>query len=147
LIDKNGRSEVIVHKKTGLEFMIEINFSKSADGLIPAIAQDHSSGSVLMLAYVNEAAWNKSLETRKAHYWSRSRGQLWLKGERSGNVQIIKDIYVDCDADCIIYSVEQIGGAACHKGYPSCFYRKVSDNDLEIVEERVFDPAEVYRTS
>lgn len=127
--------------------MIEINFSKSADGLIPAIAQDHSSGSVLMLAYVNEEAWKKSLETGKAHYWSRSRGQIWLKGESSGNVQLIIDIYVDCDADCIIYSVEQMGGAACHKGYRSCFYRKVSDNDLEIVEERVFDPDKVYRKS
>ena len=124
--------------------MVKLDFQKSADGLLPAIAQDYLSGDVLMLAYINEEAWNKSLETGTAHYWSRSRNQIWLKGESSGNVQDIKEILVDCDADCIIYKVEQRGGAACHRGYPSCFYRKVTDGEFEIVETRVFDPEEVY---
>ena len=124
--------------------MVKLDFHKSADGLLPAIAQDYLSGAVLMLAYINEEAWNKSLETGTAHYWSRSRNQIWLKGESSGNVQDIKEILVDCDADCIIYKVEQRGGAACHRGYPSCFYRKVTDGEFEIVETRVFDPQEVY---
>ena len=103
--------------------MVTLDFTKSPDGLIPAIAQDYQSGAVLMLAYVNEAAWKKTLETGSAHYWSRSRSQIWLKGESSGNVQKIKEILVDCDADCIIYKVDQLGGAACHKGYPTCFFR------------------------
>lgn len=112
--------------------------------MIPAIAQDHRSGAVLMLAYINEQAWKKTLETGKAHYWSRTRGKLWLKGESSGNIQHVKDIYVDCDADCVIYSVEQQGGAACHEGYRSCFYRKVTDGEFEIVAERIFNPEDVY---
>ena len=128
----------------GYDVMVKLDFHKSADGLLPAIAQDYLSGAVLMLAYINEEAWNKSLETGTAHYWSRSRNQIWLKGESSGNVQDIKEILVDCDADCIIYKVEQRGGAACHRGYPSCFYRKVNNGEFEIVETQVFDPEEVY---
>lgn len=124
--------------------MVNLDFEKSPTGLIPAIAQDYQSGAVLMLAYINEAAWKKTLETGTAHYWSRSREELWLKGESSGNVQIIKEIRVDCDADCIIYMVDQKGGAACHKGYPTCFYRKVKNGGLEIVESQVFDPEKVY---
>ena len=124
--------------------MVKLDFQKSADGLLPAIAQDHLSGDVLMLAYINEEAWNKTLETGIAHYWSRSRNKIWLKGESSGNVQDIKEILVDCDADCVIYKVEQRGGAACHRGFPTCFHRKVHNDSLEIVETRVFDPEEVY---
>jgi len=124
--------------------MIEIDFSKSPDGLIPAIAQDYKSGDVLMLAYINETAWQKTLETGKAHYWSRSRAKLWLKGESSGNVQLIKDILVDCDQDCVIYKVDQLGGAACHKGYATCFFRKLTEDGSEIVAEKVFDPTKVY---
>jgi phosphoribosyl-AMP cyclohydrolase len=125
--------------------MFSLNFGKSSDGLLPAIAQDHKSGEVLMLAYINKEAFDKSLESGKAHYWSRSRNKLWLKGETSGNVQIIKDILVDCDEDTIIYKVDQLGGAACHKGYSSCFYRAVSDNNLENRGVKIFDPAEVYK--
>ena len=98
-----------------------------------------------MLAYVNEDAWTKTLETGKAHYWSRSRRKLWLKGESSGNVQHIKKIMVDCDADTIIYVVEQKGGAACHAGYHSCFYRELVGDELVVTEERIFDPKEVYK--
>lgn len=124
--------------------MIEIDFSKSADGLIPAVAQDYLTGDILMLAYINEAAWQETLKTGKAHYWSRSRSKLWLKGESSGHVQMIKEILVDCDEDCVIYKVEQLGGAACHKGYSTCFYRKVTDQGCEIVAEKIFDPDDVY---
>ena len=125
--------------------MIEIDFKKSADGLVPAIVQEYQTGAVLMLAYVNKEAWEKTLETGKAHYWSRSRNELWLKGESSGNLQLIKDILVDCDQDTIIYKVEQKGGAACHKGYPSCFYRKVQGKGFVTIEQPVFDPDKVYK--
>lgn len=124
--------------------MIEINFTKSTDGLIPAIAQDYHNGTVLMLAYINREAWEKTLQTGKAHYWSRSRKKIWLKGETSGNIQEIMDILVDCDEDTVIYLVKQHGGAACHQGYPSCFHRKVKGNALERIEKRVFDPKDVY---
>lgn len=124
--------------------MIEINFTKSTDGLIPAIAQDYHNGTVLMLAYINREAWEKTLQTGKAHYWSRSRKKIWLKGETSGNIQEIMDILVDCDEDTVIYLVKQHGGAACHQGYPSCFHRKVKGNAFERIEKRVFDPKDVY---
>ena len=125
--------------------MIELAFTKDKHGLLPAIVQDHRTGEVLMLAYINELAWQKTLETGKAHYWSRSRASLWLKGETSGHVQLIRDIYVDCDLDTVVFKVEQLGGAACHTGYRSCFYRKVADGELVIHEsDRVFDPAAVY---
>lgn len=124
--------------------MVKLDFEKSAGGLIPAIAQDHESGAVLMLAYINEKAWRKTLQTGTAHYWSRSRGKIWLKGESSGHTQRIREILVDCDNDCVIYRVEQIGGAACHRGFPSCFYRKVDGNELVVVEKQVFDPQKIY---
>ena len=125
--------------------MIELAFTKDKNGLLPAIVQDYRTGEVLMLAYINETAWKKTLETGKAHYWSRSRASLWLKGETSGHVQLIRDIYVDCDLDTVVFKVEQLGGAACHTGYRSCFYRKVADGELVIHEsDRVFDPAAVY---
>lgn len=127
--------------------MIELAFAKDASGLLPAIVQDHRTGEVLMLAYINQLAWQKTLETGKAHYWSRSRNSLWLKGETSGHVQLIKEILVDCDQDTVVYKVEQLGGAACHTGYRSCFYRKVNGDQLTVHEaERIFDPAAVYGT-
>ncbi len=122
-----------------------LDFSKSAKGLLPAIVQDYKTRRVLMLAYINELAWKKTLETGKAHYWSRSRNKLWLKGESSGHVQIIHDIFVDCDADTVLFLVEQRGGAACHVGYASCFYRRVAGDDILIEEEKVFDPKQVYK--
>lgn len=124
--------------------MIELDFAKSSDGLLPAIVQDAETGEVLMLAYINNESWQKTLETGKAHYWSRSRSKLWLKGESSGNVQLIQDIFVDCDQDTVVFKVEQVGGAACHKGYRSCFFRRVTGQELEIQGQPLFDPATVY---
>ncbi len=124
--------------------MLELNFTKGADGLLPAIAQDAATGEVLMLAYINEESWRKTIETGKAHYWSRSRNKLWLKGESSGHVQIVKEILVDCDLDTVVFKVEQLGGAACHTGHKSCFYRRVQGDELEVQGEPVFDPAKVY---
>jgi phosphoribosyl-AMP cyclohydrolase len=124
--------------------MVQLNFSKSADGLIPAIAQDWQTGEVLMLAYINEESWKLTLETGKATYWTRSRKKLWVKGESSGNVQLVKEILVDCDEDTVVFKIEQIGDAACHEGYRSCFFRKIEGDQLKVVGERVFDPKEVY---
>ncbi len=124
--------------------MIELDFAKVETGLLPAIVQDNESGEVLMLAYINKFAWEKTLETGKAHYWSRSRNTIWLKGESSGHVQLIKDIFVDCDNDTVLFKVEQLGQAACHKGYRSCFFRKRDGADLVKEGERVFDPSVVY---
>ncbi len=125
--------------------MIELNFSKG-NGLLPAIAQDHDSGKILMLAYINKSSWEKTLETGEAHYWSRSRQELWHKGGTSGHVQKIKEIYVDCDQDTVVFKVEQVGGAACHTGYESCFFSKVDTNgDVTVVGEKIFDPGKVYK--
>ena len=125
--------------------MIELDFSKG-NGLLPAIAQDYKSGRVLMLAYINQASWKKTLETGDAHYWSRSRKELWHKGGTSGNVQKIKEIYADCDNDTVVFKVEQVGGAACHLGYESCFHKKVErDGEFTVIGERIFDPEKVYK--
>ena len=123
--------------------MIDIDFSKDS-GLVPAVVQDAASGKVLMLAYMNKESWEKTLETGKACFWSRSRKKLWVKGESSGNVQIVKSVYVDCDEDTILLKVEQKGGAACHEGYESCFFRKVENGSLVVEGEKVFDPKKVY---
>ncbi|GAA0214011.1 phosphoribosyl-AMP cyclohydrolase [Halobaculum roseum] len=110
------------------------------DGLVPAVAQDADSGEVLMLAYVNEEALDRTRETGRAHYYSRSREELWEKGATSGHTQAVREVRVDCDADALLYLVEQTGGA-CHTGHRSCFHRTV---DGEHVGERVFDPDAVY---
>ncbi|MBN2531936.1 MAG: phosphoribosyl-AMP cyclohydrolase [Spirochaetales bacterium] len=123
--------------------MIVLDFEKSS-GLIPAIAQDDESGEILMQAYMNREAWEKTLSTGFAHYFSRSRNKLWKKGETSGNIQEVKEIRVDCDNDCILIKVHQIGKAACHKGYKSCFYRVVKGNDLIIDGEKIFNPEKKY---
>lgn len=120
------------------------DFSKQ-NGLLPVIVQRAGDGKVLMLAYMNELAWNRTIETGKAHYWSRSRQKLWMKGEESGNIQLVREILVDCDADTILLRVEQLGGAACHTGFESCFYRKYRDGLFEVEGVRVFDPQEVYK--
>ena len=123
---------------------MELDFAKEG-GLIPAVAQDAENGDVLMLAYINEESWNETLKSGCATYWSRSRKKLWKKGEESGNTQIIKEILVDCDNDAVVFKIEQIGGAACHMGYKSCFFTKLKkDGSTEIIGERVFDPDEVY---
>jgi phosphoribosyl-AMP cyclohydrolase len=123
--------------------MIELNFDK-LDGLIPVIVQDYITNEILMLAFVNKEAWQKSITTGKAHYYSRTRQKIWMKGEDSGNVQIIKEILIDCDEDTVIFKVEQVGNAACHTGYNTCFYRKVVDDELQVVGKKIFEPAEVY---
>ena len=124
--------------------MVELDFEKSG-GLIPAIAQDWQTGDVLMLAYINKISWEETLKSGYATYWSRSRSKLWKKGEESGNVQKVKEIFVDCDQDTVIFKVEQIGGSACHEGYRSCFFRKYEDGKLVIQGEPVFDPKKVYK--
>jgi phosphoribosyl-AMP cyclohydrolase len=123
--------------------MESLDFDKGG-GLLPAIVQDSVSGEVLMLAYVNREAVARTVETGKAHYWSRSRRKIWLKGESSGHIQLVREILVDCDADSIVFKVEQQGGAACHEGYRSCFFRRLTDKGLSVTCERVFDPAKVY---
>ena len=123
---------------------MKLDFEKT-NGLIPAIAQDFTTGEVLMLAYINEEAWLETLSTGKAVYFSRSRNKLWRKGEESGNVQLVKEIRVDCDADTVIFMVEQIGGAACHTGHRSCFYTQVNaDGSTKELNAPVFDPEKVY---
>ncbi|HOO40188.1 MAG TPA: phosphoribosyl-AMP cyclohydrolase [Syntrophales bacterium] len=124
--------------------MVEPDFEKG-NGLVPVIVQDDETGDVLMLAYMNRQAWLNTLESGKATFWSRSRNALWLKGETSGNVQVVKSVFIDCDDDTILLRVNQIGGAACHTGYRSCFYRKVVDGKAKVMGKPVFDPGEVYK--
>jgi phosphoribosyl-AMP cyclohydrolase len=126
------------------------------DGLVPCITQDAVTGEVLMFAFMNAESLAHTLKTKKATYWSRSRQKLWVKGEESGNVQVVKEILTDCDQDVILIKVDQTGsaGAACHNGYKSCFYRKVvtgantsdpASLKLEFAAKRLFDPATVYK--
>lgn len=114
------------------------------DALVTAVAQDAATGQVLMVAHMNRAAWEETLATGRAVYYSRSRGRLWRKGEVSGNVQRVRAVYVDCDGDAVLLKVEQVGGAACHEGYPSCFFREMTPEGLKVVAERVFAPSDVY---
>ena len=124
--------------------MVRLDFAKTG-GLIPALAQDYRTGDVLMLAYMNKEAWEATLKTGVATYYSRSRRELWIKGQTSGHQQIVKEIRIDCDADSVLLKVEQIGGAACHTGHRSCFHKKVTaDRAIEIIGEPVFNPEEVY---
>ena len=120
-------------------------FSKSE--LIPVIAQDATSGVVLMLAYMNAQAYEETINTRRICYWSRSRAKLCRKGEESGNVQHLKQLFYDCDADTILVKIEQVGGAACHEGYESCFFRELDPGtgQVKVIGERVFNPDEVYK--
>lgn len=114
------------------------------DGLVTAIAQDAATNEVLMLAYMNADTLRQTLETGVMTYWSRSRKEVWVKGQRSGNTQRVRDIRIDCDGDALLFKVEQIGGAACHTGHRSCFYRAFEDGRLGTTDEPVFDPATVY---
>ena len=125
--------------------MVKLDFKKG-NGLLPAIAQDYKTGNVLMLAYMNEESWLLTLETGEVHYWSRSRKEIWHKGETSGNIQIVKEVFVDCDYDTILIKIEQIGKAACHLGYESCFHNKIDSNgEKSIVGKKIFNPNEVYK--
>ncbi|MCF8045575.1 MAG: phosphoribosyl-AMP cyclohydrolase [Desulfarculaceae bacterium] len=125
--------------------MEQLDFDKG-DGLIPVIAQEHKTGEVLMLAYMNREALSETIESGKATYYSRSRNKLWKKGESSGHVQVVHEIRTDCDRDTILLKVEQVGKAACHLGYSGCFFRKADKNGtFATVEEKIFDPKEVYK--
>ena len=121
-----------------------LDYEKSG-GLVAAIAQDYRSGEVLMIAWMNKEAFEETLATGRACYFSRSRNRLWRKGEESGNVQIVHEIRIDCDCDAVLLKVEQVGDAACHDGYRTCFYRKVVNNELVTDSVRIFDPKEVYK--
>ncbi|MCG8563577.1 MAG: phosphoribosyl-AMP cyclohydrolase [Desulfobacterales bacterium] len=124
--------------------MVTLDFEKTG-GLIPAIAQCAETGEVLMLAYMNAESFEETLKSGKATYWSRSRKSLWKKGETSGHTQEVREIRVDCDLDTILLKVVQLGGAACHKGYKSCFFSKVDGDELVITQEKVFNPEDVYK--
>jgi phosphoribosyl-AMP cyclohydrolase len=123
---------------------MEPDFDK-AGGLIPAVAQDADTGQVLMLAWMNRDAFAETLRTGRACYFSRSRNKLWRKGEESGHVQEVRGVFVDCDADTVLLKVKQVGGAACHEGYATCFFREVTADGAKVVEEKVFDPKAVYK--
>ncbi len=123
--------------------MIELDFSK-AGGLVSAIAQDAATGEVLMIAWMNREAFEETVRTRRAVYFSRSRNRLWRKGEESGHFQDVKSIAIDCDNDAVLLKVNQIGGAACHEGYKSCFFRELNEGELRVIAERVVDPNAVY---
>jgi phosphoribosyl-AMP cyclohydrolase len=118
---------------------------EKAGGLIPAVAQDADTGQVLMLAWMNAEAFAETLRTGRACYFSRSRNRLWRKGEESGHVQEVRGVFVDCDADTVLLKVKQIGGAACHEGYASCFFREVTPDGAKVIAEKVFDPQVVYK--
>ena len=123
--------------------MIELDFNK-LNGLVPAIVQDFNSNEVLMLGFMNPEAWEATLSTGQATFYSRTRQKLWVKGETSGHVQIVKEIRIDCDDDTILLRVDQVGGAACHTGHRSCFFKKIEDGTVNIIGKPVFDPREVY---
>ena len=121
-----------------------VDFSKDND-LVTAITQDYGSGDILMVANMNRDSLMETLRTGEAVYWSRSRRKLWHKGEESGNVQKVKELYIDCDGDAILIKVDQVGDAACHTGKRSCFFRRLEDGQLVDKGVQVFDPAEVYK--
>ena len=122
---------------------VSLDFDKMA-GLLPAIVQDAATGDVLMLAFMNREAWERTLATGEAHYYSRTRETIWRKGGTSGHVQRVKEIFLDCDRDTVLLKVEQVGGAACHTGHRSCFYRRRHGDDWQVVGSPIFDPKEVY---
>ncbi len=122
-----------------------LDFDK-AGGLVPAVAQDAETGEVLMLAWMNREAFDETVRTGRAVYFSRSRNKLWRKGEESGHFQEVVAVFIDCDADTVLLKVRQIGGAACHEGYKSCFFRKLDGGELTVIAERIFDPKKVYGT-
>ena len=120
----------------------KIKFNEA--GLIPAIAQDFETNEILMVAWMNKEAFEFTLEKKQAVYFSRSRNKLWFKGEESGNMQIVKDIYTDCDNDVILLKVQQVGGIACHTGRESCFFQKIDGEKIEVTKPVIKDPKEIY---
>ena len=120
------------------------NIKYDSNGLVPAVMQDYENGDVLMVAYMNSESLKTTLETGKAHFWSRSRQKFWMKGESSGHTQEIKEIFIDCDGDCILFKVKQ-NVAACHTGHRTCFYRKWDGDKLIETGEKLFDEKDVYK--
>jgi phosphoribosyl-AMP cyclohydrolase len=123
--------------------MTQLDFGK-LDGLIPAVIQDHQTGRVLMVGFMNDEAFRKTVETGFATFYSRSRNKLWLKGESSGHRLVVKEISTDCDLDTVLVKVEALGPGVCHEGYQSCFFRKLEGDDWKVSEERAYDPKAVY---
>jgi phosphoribosyl-AMP cyclohydrolase len=123
--------------------VIEIDFKKG-EGFIPVVIQDASTNQVLMLGYMNRKSWEETLKTGKVTFWSRSRKKLWLKGETSGHFQEVREIWLDCDGDTLLIKVDQIGGAACHTGFQSCFHHRHEEGEWKVSGKRIFDPKEVY---
>ncbi len=123
--------------------MIKLDFDKM-NGLLPAIVQDYKTDEILMLGFMNEEAWKSTLSTGRATFFSRGRQALWVKGETSGNIQIVKEIRVDCDNDTVLLIVEQIGGATCHTGYRSCFFKRVKEGAVDVIGTPAIDQREVY---
>src|SRR5438874_3194733 len=130
------------YTKAGIAMLIDFD---KCGGMVQAIAQDHQTGDVLMMAYMNRESFEETVRTGRAVYYSRSRNKLWRKGEESGNVQEVKEIFLDCDNDTILLKVHQIGGAACHEGYKSCFFRRLENDELKVIGQRLFDPKTVYK--
>ncbi|HEX2474382.1 MAG TPA: phosphoribosyl-AMP cyclohydrolase [Lacipirellulaceae bacterium] len=149
----NVQAAFIVHRSSFSSILavahdapLQPDFS-SADGLVPAIAQDAVTGEVLMMAWMNAESYAETLATGRAVYYSRSRKRLWRKGEESGHAQLVRGVYIDCDADTILLKVVQVGGAACHEGYRSCFFREITPDGVRVAGERIFDPASAYKSS
>lgn len=124
---------------------MQLDFSK-LDGLVPAVIQDAASGRVLMVGFMNEEAFAKTIETGNAVFYSRSRNKLWLKGESSGHKLVVKEISTDCDRDTVLVKVEALGPGVCHEGYQSCFFRKLDGGEWTVTEERAYDPKAVYKS-
>jgi len=126
-----------------MDLLEKVSFNK--EGLLPVIVQDINGGEVLMMAWMDREALKKTITSGKAYFWSRSRKKLWLKGESSGHYQLVREMWIDCDEDTLLIKVEQIK-AACHKGYKSCFFRKINkEGKLELIGEKVFEPGKVYK--
>ena len=123
---------------------INIDFNKG-NGLVPVIIQDDEDNEILMLGYMNSEAFDLTVKSGQVHYWSRSKNRLWHKGETSGHIQIVKEIRTDCDNDTLLIKIVQTGGAACHEGYRSCFFRRIEGNELITDREKIFNPEEKYR--
>ncbi|MBN1621661.1 MAG: phosphoribosyl-AMP cyclohydrolase [Endomicrobiales bacterium] len=131
-------------KKKNRGFINKLKFDSK--GLIPVVVQDWKDNTVLMVAYMNKAAVKRTLKSKKATYWSRSRNKFWVKGEQSGNIQKVKEIFFDCDGDCLLLKVDQVGKAACHTGYRTCFFtRVINKGKTNIKGKRIFDPKKVYK--
>ncbi|MQY59434.1 MAG: phosphoribosyl-AMP cyclohydrolase [Clostridia bacterium] len=126
-----------------MDLLERVSFNK--EGLLPVIVQDINRGEVLMMAWMNKEALKKTITSGKTYFWSRSRKKLWLKGESSGHYQLVREVWIDCDEDTLLIKVEQIK-AACHKGYKSCFFRKINkEGKIELIGEKVFEPGKVYK--